>query len=659
MCERRAQLLLQQQAVVEATSANKETGTFHTGGKSYLFRNPFKTCKNLTYQCCSPLCDSHRTSIASVRPSPTPENSDELSLDLRDDIYRVSESPLSAEPLQTKENQPPESKTAQVAPEPAGEPVEPRRKRRGLLTRLKLLTYGVPLEEPIKSLDHESSGTDSSFTACAKKVIAVAEDLDHGEHHVREIAFEPASVATFLAAESSLDTISEDSFNVSESNISETTMLSMMNMNGSFSSPFELSHRGSTLKSSTYDDDASTFAIVPRTSLQSSFIHEWASDASGLSDRFGELDIGYLSLEESGEGPDFDDTVSISSSQHDDLDLHMHPQDDVVSESDLDQDYSIGTDSQEWCTETEDAASLLDRSRGHHRTRSKNHLHLHLPDLRTTPPHDISQPKDDDLHLPELQATPPHDLSPPPLPMQQSRDVIKGDVSLKEDPARHEPDAAQAKVEEGCPPEKNALRPETKCTEFLCSQCGRKEKRVEVQDQQRPSTRSVISKDNPMSAYFHNMDGSKRALIADKVVVLLGKYGNRKGLRVAGFSPGRKESHDEVALSANELDRLRSMICPKKDAVTSFQSEVARMMLEGVDAPDLNMDVEQFIAGYMKLNSPFYIDLIEDFFKSVCIDCFGHMGAARRAKSSQQRPALTVLKPKRGTKSAVKNTGKR
>lgn len=146
------------------------------------------------------------------------------------------------------------------------------------------------------------------------------------------------------------------------------------------------------------------------------------------------------------------------------------------------------------------------------------------------------------------------------------------DVSPREDPACQEPDAAKAKVKEACPPQKNALRPEIKCKEFLCSQCGRKEKRVEVQDQQRPSTRSVISKGNPMSAYFHNMDGSKRALIADIVVVLLRKYGNRKRLRVAGFSPGRKESHNQVALSANELDRLRSMICPKK-AVTSINTD--------------------------------------------------------------------------------------
>jgi hypothetical protein len=190
------------------------------------------------------------------------------------------------------------------------------RKRKGLLTRLKALTHGA------------GAGADpgeSSFSACGRKVAAVADELEHGSL-AREGAHMP-SAATLLAAETDLDSMSDVSVAVTETNVSETTILSMMNLHGSFSSPYEMtSYRGSTLKSSAYDDDASSFAIVPRTSMNSSFNHDHASDASGLSDRFGELDIGYLSLEESGEGPEFDDTVSLSSDQHEDLDLDMHPQ---------------------------------------------------------------------------------------------------------------------------------------------------------------------------------------------------------------------------------------------------------------------------------------------------------------------------------------------
>lgn len=381
MCEKRAQLLLQQQTVVESSpsTSNKSAGNAQAG-KSSLFRNPFKACKNLTHQCCSPLCESQRTSIASGRrssviaPSPTSlEHSGELT-------YRVSESPLSAESKEEKAQ--PEPATQPGANPNPNPPVELRvksRRRKGLLTRLKALTQGAELKEERGGDDPNSN--ESSFTACGRKVLAVAEELEHGSM-VREGALMP-SVATLLAAETDLDSMSEVSIAMTETNVSETTIISMMNLNGSFSSLYEMtSFRGSTLKSSAYDDDASSFAIVPRTSMNSSFAQDGASDASGLSDRFGELDIGYLSLEESGEGPEFDDTVSISSDQHEDLDLNMHPQDDTVSESDLDQEYSIGTDSQEWVTETEDTASILLRSRSHH-NRTSNLLHQ---GTHTTPP---------------------------------------------------------------------------------------------------------------------------------------------------------------------------------------------------------------------------------------------------------------------------------
>ena len=133
MCEKRAQLLLQQQTVVESSpsTSSKPAGNAQTG-KPY-FRNPFKACKNLTHQCCSPLCESQRTSIASGRrssviaPSPTPlEHSGELT-------YRVSESPLSAE---SKEEAAQPEPATQLEPNP-NPPVELRvksRKRKGLLT---------------------------------------------------------------------------------------------------------------------------------------------------------------------------------------------------------------------------------------------------------------------------------------------------------------------------------------------------------------------------------------------------------------------------------------------------------------------------------------------------------------------------------------------
>lgn len=624
MCEKRAQLLLRQQAVVESTPASckpSSTDSSTVPDKASLFRNPFKACKHLTHQCCNPRCESQRTSIASGRRSSTiapvactPEHSGELS-------YIVSESPLSAESKDHPEpQQDPQAGSWPPLPKPT--------RRKGLLTRLKALTHAA---EPKVRDDLEPSSTESSFGACRRKVTAVADELDQEEAKAPPIVI--PSLATLLAAETDFegedDSMRTDvSVAVTETNVSETTILSMMNLNGSFSSPYGMttSNRGSTLKSSAYDDDASSFAVVPRTSMNSSFLGRGgASDTSGLSDRFGELDIGYLSLEESGEGPEFDDTVSISSEQSEHLELEVrHAQDDTVSESDLDQEYSISTDSQEWVAETDDAASVLQHSRTHHT------LHRQI-----SPPPLPRPPSDPEAQQPPLVKTPK--LTPNPKP---SANKTKTLVVKKDAPPPQPKSNKTAKL----PPP-----PERPCTEYLCSRCGRKES-----SQQQQTTKKVTSKANPMSTFFKTFMGDEeQAVMAAKVVVLLGKYGNRKGLRVSGLSPQQQQQQQQhqTTLSVKELNRLRTIMCPKNDAVSAFQNEVARMMLEGVDVPELNMDVEQFIAGYMKLNSPFYIDLIQDFFKSVCINCFGHMesvtGAARRRAPTPPRPAYAVLKPRK------------
>lgn len=318
-----------------------------------------------------------------------------------------------------------------------------------------------------------------------------------------------------------------------------------------------------------------------------------------------------------------------------------------MSESDLDQEYSISTDSQEWVTETEDTASILLRSRSHH-NRTSNLLHHETHTTR--PPLQPSAQANQEL----LSATKKDPVSVSKNPPFVMRDTTP------EGPKKADSTKDTAKTQSSETPLTS------KCTEYLCSRCGRKEtkenKQQGQQEQPEPTTKNVTRKENPMSTYFRTyMDGEDQAVMAAKVVVLLGKYGNRKGLRVAGLRDSKGPNvMNEVKLSANELDRLRSMICPNNDAVSAFQNEVARMMLEGVDVPDLNMDVEQFIAGYMKLNSPFYIDLIEDFFKSVCIDCFGHMDQVTREGRGSQRPAYTVLKPRKTMKNtttgAVKNS---
>lgn len=195
---------------------------------------------------------------------------------------------------------------------------------------------------------------------------------------------------------------------------------------------------------------------------------------------------------------------------------------------------------------------------------------------------------------------------------------------------------------------------EVKPTGETCSHIGQEEQ----PEGNEATMKKCTKKENPMSVYFHTyMKGNDHAVVAAKVVVLLGKYGNRKGLRVAGLPPTPKELQKPAQnFPDHELDRLKRIMMPKSDAVTAFQNEVARMMLEGVDVPALNMDVEQFLAGYTKLNSPFYIELIEEFFKSVCFDCFGQMGEIKGDPYFPELPCAPSTRPghrKRASRSSV------
>lgn len=95
-----------------------------------------------------------------------------------------------------------------------------------------------------------------------------------------------------------------------------------------------------------------------------------------------------------------------------------------------------------------------------------------------------------------------------------------------------------------------------------------------------------------------------------KVVVLLGKYGRKKGNHGAGTQSG----------DADDMVALDSMTPQQATAV--FHDEVARMMLEeGEECVEAN-DVEEFLDGYMRLRSPFYLAMVDEFFRAVCVDCY-------------------------------------
>lgn len=112
--------------------------------------------------------------------------------------------------------------------------------------------------------------------------------------------------------------------------------------------------------------------------------------------------------------------------------------------------------------------------------------------------------------------------------------------------------------------------------------------------------------------YDHRNPGSRRDKsrrddepAKPKVKVLLGKYGRSK-------KGHRKEQDDMVALDS----------MTPQEAIAVFHEEVARMMLEeGEECVEAN-DVEEFLDGYMRLRSPFYSSMVDEFFRAVCVDCY-------------------------------------
>ena len=104
-------------------------------------------------------------------------------------------------------------------------------------------------------------------------------------------------------------------------------------------------------------------------------------------------------------------------------------------------------------------------------------------------------------------------------------------------------------------------------------------------------------------------DGGSNA--SSKVVVLLGKYGRRKG------APRGRVDIDDDDDTAIALDSMTP-----EEAIAVFHDEVARMLAEEGHECGEAADVEEFLDGYMRLRSPFYVAMVDDFFRAVCVDCY-------------------------------------
>ncbi len=150
------------------------------------------------------------------------------------------------------------------------------------------------------------------------------------------------------------------------------------------------------------------------------------------------------------------------------------------------------------------------------------------------------------------------------------------------------------------------------------------------------------------------VSSSPSSLSPGNVVVLLRKYGDRKDLRRIAATGSLQQSPDlqqqqreqgwktgsqiqnrrrsrrscttDCNAAASNMHQTSEWTPSTQQAIASFQEEVTKMLLEsrGEDEDDVHdlEAIEDFVNGYMQLNTPFYLEMVEEFFRAVCLNCF-------------------------------------
>lgn len=91
-------------------------------------------------------------------------------------------------------------------------------------------------------------------------------------------------------------------------------------------------------------------------------------------------------------------------------------------------------------------------------------------------------------------------------------------------------------------------------------------------------------------------------------------------LEIAGLLSGFSQVKARVRVSSNgrvSTNRLMS----QQEATTAFQDDIAQLMLDRGDSTEIG-DIEEFLDGYVRLRSPFYLEVVEEFFRTVSYDCY-------------------------------------
>lgn len=91
--------------------------------------------------------------------------------------------------------------------------------------------------------------------------------------------------------------------------------------------------------------------------------------------------------------------------------------------------------------------------------------------------------------------------------------------------------------------------------------------------------------------------------------------------------------------------RLSGKGAMQEAAVNAFQDEIAQLMMDRSESNEI-ADIEEFLDGYMRLRSPFYLEVVEEFFRTVSYDCYKRPleGKSKRAPKPVPKVPLKVIR---------------
>jgi len=83
-------------------------------------------------------------------------------------------------------------------------------------------------------------------------------------------------------------------------------------------------------------------------------------------------------------------------------------------------------------------------------------------------------------------------------------------------------------------------------------------------------------------------------------------------LQIAGLASGYRVASNAAGYGNGAVHEA---------AVTAFKDEIAQLMLDRSESNEIG-DIEEFLDGYMRLQSPSYLEIVEEFFRTVSYDCY-------------------------------------